>query len=1069
MENRAMDSERWQNIERLYHAALECEEGQRAAFLTRACGSDEALLQEVESLVFYGSRSERLIEGSALELVAPAIAADEGDEHDPASDECRMIDKKISQYRIVEQLGRGGMGEVYRAYRADGQFQKQVAIKFVRAGQESGSVIGRFKNERQILAGLDHLNIARLLDGGATEEGVPYFVMELVEGQPIDEYCDTHRLRMLARLQIFLQVCSALEYAHQHQVIHRDIKPSNILVTEEGVPKLLDFGIAKILDSGVVAGMDGLTQTMFRVFTPKYASPEQIKAEPITMASDVYSLGVLLYELLTGHPPYRLKTRAPAELEQAICEQDPLQPSVVVTRVEEEILADDSTPAITPEEISRARGSDPKQMHSCLLGDLDAIVMMALRKEPHRRYASVHDFSEDIHKHLEGLPINARPSTIAYRGAKFVRRHRELAVGTLVFLVLLGGLFASDILLHWGWSRAPTRKTLTEKDFVVLADFANSTGDAVFNDTLKTALSVSLRQSPFLNVLPDSQVAKTLQLMTRPPSTKLTLEVTRELCQRAGGNAYIAGSVASLGSEYVLALKAVNCESGDALAQEQVTAASKEKVLDALGKAASKLRVELGESLASIQKHDAPLEQVTTPSLEALQAYTVAMGTWRSQGDMAAVPLFKRAIGLDSNFALAHASLAVMYSNLNEPALSAESAKKAYELRLRVTERERFAIDWKYYESVTEELDQMAEVNEQRKQMYPRDLASYVNLGLVDSLLGRPNQALDNGLMGLQLGSDYSVVYSNLSVNYMSLDRLDEAKAILDQARARQLDDSLLPNYYQLAFLRDDAKEMDRCVSASTGKSGIEDQLLSSQSDTEAFHGRMEKAREYSRRAVASALAAGEKEMAAGWQGNAALREAEFGNAAEAKQQAAAALAVASNRDVQVAAAMAFARAGALTRAQTMAGELRKSYPKGTLLNNYWLPCIRAAMAIRHGDPQLAIGFLQVTAPYELGGMPPSPSGATLYPAYLRGEAYMSMRRWSQAAAEFQKILDHRGLVWNFPLSVLARLQLGRAYARTGDTAGARKEYMDFLSLWRDADPNIPILREAKAEFGRLK
>jgi serine/threonine protein kinase/Tol biopolymer transport system component len=440
MENSVMDSERWQNVERLYHATMECEESLRAAFLTDACGGDEALRLEVESLVSYGNRSRRFIEGSALEIVAPALAGEE----DSGSDECqiieKMIGKRISQYCVVEHLGSGGMGEVYRAVRADDQYQKQVAIKLVHASEASGFIIGRFKKERQILASLDHPNIARLHDGGVTDGGVPYFVMELVEGQPIDKYCDSHKVGITARLKIFLQVCSALEYAHQHQIIHRDIKPANILVTTEGFPKLLDFGIAKILDSSLSAEAVGRTQTAFRAFTPEYASPEQIKAEPISTASDVYSLGVLLYELLSGHRPYRFKMRTPSEIERAICEEELLKPSTVVTRVEEQTLADGTTTSITPEEISGARDSDPKRMHSRLMGDLDAIVMMALRKEPLRRYASVYEFSEDIRKHLEGLPITARPSTLWYRGAKFVLRHRELALGALFFLALLVGL-----------------------------------------------------------------------------------------------------------------------------------------------------------------------------------------------------------------------------------------------------------------------------------------------------------------------------------------------------------------------------------------------------------------------------------------------------------------------------------------------------------------------------------------------------------------------------------------------------------------------------------------------------
>jgi serine/threonine protein kinase/Tol biopolymer transport system component len=482
MEHGAMDAERWQNVERLYHATLECEESQRAAFLTRACGGDEVLRREVESLVSYGNRSGRFIEESALEIVAPALATEEAPEQDPVSDESRIIGKRISQYRIVEQLGSGGMGEVYRAVRADDQYQKQVAIKLVHAGEASGFVIGRFKKERQILASLDHPNIARLLDGGATEEGVPYFVMELVEGQPIDKYCDCHELGIPARLQLFLQVCWALQYSHQHQIIHRDIKPANILVTSEGIPKLLDFGIAKILDTSVAAGVAGAvgpTQTRFRAFTPEYASPEQIKAEPISTASDVYTLGVLLYELLTGHRPYRFKTRTPVEIERAICEEEPLKPSTVVTRVEEQTLDDGTVTAITSEEISGKRGSDPRRMRSRLLGDLDAIVMTALRKEPRRRYASVHDLSEDIRKHLEGLPINARPSTIAYRGAKFVRRHKEVAAGALISVLML---FGSVAVVRRSELSKPTSGPLRE---VVRRQLtANAPGDQIISSAI---------------------------------------------------------------------------------------------------------------------------------------------------------------------------------------------------------------------------------------------------------------------------------------------------------------------------------------------------------------------------------------------------------------------------------------------------------------------------------------------------------------------------------------------------------------------------------------------------------
>ncbi len=1059
-----MDSERWQNVERLYHATLECEESQRAAFLTRACGGDEALRREVESLVFYGSRTGKFIEGSALEMVAPALAGDEGDEHDPTSDECRMIGKKISQYRIVEQLGRGGMGEVYRAVRADGHYQKQVAIKLVRAGRDSGSVIGRFKNERQILAGLDHPHIARLLDGGATEEGVPYFVMELVEGQPMDQYCDSHKLGIPARLELFLQVCSALAYAHERQIIHRDIKPANILLTEEGVPKLLDFGIAKILDSGVLAGVVGLTQTVFRAFTPKYASPEQIKAAPITIASDVYSLGVLLYELLTGHRPYRLKTRTPAEIEQAICEEEPLKPSTVVTQVEEQTLADGTTTAITPEEVSRARNTDPKQIHSCLLGDLDAIVMMALRKEPHRRYASVHDFSEDIRKHLEGLPINARPSTITYRGTKFVRRHRELAVGTLVFLVLLGGL--SIILSHWSQSRASKQKTLTEKDFVVLADFANSTGDAVFDGTLKQALSIALAQSPFLNVLSDSKVSGTLKLMTLPADTPLTQNVAREICQRAGSKAYIAGSIASLGSEYVLGLKAADCQSGDTLAQEQVTAPAKEKLLDALGHAAVKLRGELGESLASVEKYDKPLEEATTSSLEALQALTQGLRTARAKDSSESISSCKRAVELDPNFAMAYACLGMAYNNARDTTLAIQNFKKAYQLRQRASQRERFYIETSLFSMATGQLEKANQTYTDWALAYPRDVAPHNGLNHNYSTMGQYEKAIGEALESIRLRPENVVAYGNLVGDYVNLNRPGEAKRAFEQARAGRLDGGALRvNRYFLAFLQRDDPAMQEQAAWATGKGGLEGLLLSIQSDSEAYYGRFHKARELSERAVEVAEHADDSEGAAAWRALEALREAEIGNMAEARNEAAQALVLSSGRDVEVVAALAFARAGDLAKAQRLADRLNREFPLDTMIQNYFLPTIRAAIELQRSNPGKAIEILKVVMPYEMGGA----TLGNLYPVYERGQAYLQAGQIQQAIAEFQNIIDRPYIVLNSVWGTLTRLQLARARVRNRDNVSARESYQRFLALWNDADRDIPILKQARVEYSALR
>jgi eukaryotic-like serine/threonine-protein kinase len=646
-----MDSERWQNVDRLYHEAMEHEESQRAAFLTRVCGGDEALLREVESLVSYGGRSGRFIEGSALEVVAPALAGDGGDGHDPTYDESqvvgKMIGKRISQYRIVEQVGVGGMGEVYRAVRADDQYQKQVAIKLVRAGEDSGFVISRFKNERQILASLDHPNIARLHDGGATDEGVPYFVMELVEGQPIDMYCDTHKLGIPARLKLFLQVCSALQYAHQRQIIHRDIKPANILVTAQGVPKLLDFGIAKILDSGVGAEVGGKTQTMFRAFTPEYASPEQIKAEPISTASDVYSLGVLLYELLTGHRPYRFKTRTPAEIEQAICEEEPLKPSTVVTRAEERTLADGTTNSITPEKISQARDSDPKQMRSYLVGDLDAIVMMALRKEPHRRYASVDELAGDIHRHLERLPITARPSTLAYRGAKFVHRHRELTLSGLIFLLLLGGL--AIVLETHQRSAHPSVESLAVLPFST--DVSGGAADYL-TDGITEGVINDLSQVPRLRVMARSTVFRFKGKDIDPQQLGGTLRV----------DAVVTGHITQQSNELAVQAELVSARDGSQIWGEQFSrkmADISSLQGDVAREISSRLRFQLtGEEQQRIAG-------LGTQSQEAYQLYLKGRFhlAQRTESSMRqAIQDFRQAVALDPSYAQAWASLSLAYS-----------------------------------------------------------------------------------------------------------------------------------------------------------------------------------------------------------------------------------------------------------------------------------------------------------------------------------------------------------------------------------------------------------------------
>jgi len=630
-------------------------------------------------------------------------------------------------------------------------------------------------------------------------------------------------------------------------------------------------------------------------------------------------------------------------------------------------------------------------------------------------------------------------------------------------MVVVAGLIASGI--YFFRSRPST--PLTEKDMIVLADFDNTTGDAVFDGALKQALAVQLGQSPFLNILSDRRVGETLHLMGRQPSDRITQDVARELCVRTGSKAILLGSISNLGGQYVIGVDAVGCSTGDTLAKEQEEAATKQDVLKTLGKAAASLRGKLGESLASVRRFDVPVEATTT-SLEALKAFSMGITTFRTKGNAEAIPFFKRAIELDPNFAVAYASLGVVYVNLGQPSLSAENIKKAYALRDRVSERERYRVASLYYSYVTGELEQASQVYELWAKSYPQDMVPRNNLGDIYAQLGQYEKSVTETQEGLRL--EPSIIgHSNLVGDYLARNRLDDAKKEIEQAQEHKLEGDLLHwGIYQLAFLKGDDAEMERQVVWAAGKPGIEDLLLSWQSDTEAYYGQLGKARDFSRRAVDAAIRADSKETAALWQVNAALREAEFGNTAAAKQDVAAALTLAPGRDVKLFAALTLARIGETARAKAIVAELEKSYPSQTVLKVYWLPTIRAAIELNAKNSTQALVFLEAAAPYELG-KPPQLQLGTLYPAYIRGEAHLLAHNGSTAATEFQKFLDHRGIVVNFPLGALAHLGQARSYALSGDAAKARTAYQDFFALWKDADPDIPILKEAKAEYAKLQ
>jgi tetratricopeptide (TPR) repeat protein len=612
-----------------------------------------------------------------------------------------------------------------------------------------------------------------------------------------------------------------------------------------------------------------------------------------------------------------------------------------------------------------------------------------------------------------------------------------------------------------------SKPVLTANDRILIADFSNSTGDTVFDDALKQALSVSLSQSPYLNILSDTTVRGTLKLMTRPMDTRLTGDVAREVCLRAGGKAYITGSIARLDTVYVVGLQAADCATGDSIAHEQVKTESRDGVLNALDKAGSDLRSKLGESFKTVREFDRPLVEATTPSLDALRAYSLGLQT-DEVNEAAAVPFLKRAIELDPDFASAYSALAVCYRNMGESGLARENFAKAFHLRDHVSERERLLVSARYYNYVTGELQKAIEAYQLWIQAYPRDAGAWENLGGLYGASGQFEKSIELTREALRLDPGSGSNYSNLLLAQASLDRFDDAAATYQMAQARKVEDPILRvNWFGVAFVRDDAQEMDKLMAWSVGKAEGEDNFLAAKSDAEAYHGHLQKAREFSEKAVNSALRNDEKEVAAQWKMDAAVREAEFGNFAAARKDTAAARVLTTSHDTEILAALALARAGQAAEAKNLAADLEKRYPLDTLINDYWLPVIRASEELSRNHAERAVEVLQPTAPYELASpVTWSGFGGPFYPAYLRGAADLELHRGTESAAEYQKIVDHPGFMLACPLGALARLGLARAYALSGDQAKARAAYQDFFA---HADPSIPILIAAKSEYAKLQ
>jgi pentatricopeptide repeat protein len=626
---------------------------------------------------------------------------------------------------------------------------------------------------------------------------------------------------------------------------------------------------------------------------------------------------------------------------------------------------------------------------------------------------------------------------------------------------VLAFLVAAYFYLHWAPHGTPK---LTDKDTIVLADFTNTTGDAVFDDTLKQGLSIQLEQSPFLDLVSERKVNETLRLMGRTAGDRLTPEVTREVCQRTASKAMLTGSIATLGSQYVIGLRAVACDTGDMLGEAQQQAAGKEAVLKALDHAAISLRDKLGESRSSVQRYATPLEEATTPSLEALKAYSLGRKTLYAKGYTAELPFLKRAVELDPNFAVAYRAMSAVYNNLNQQGRATENIRKAYELREKVSERERFLIEANYYFTGTGELEKAVTAYELWGQTYPRDYLLHSHLGVLYRNLGNLDKALEQAREAVRLEPNSGSSYEALITACMSLNRLDEAEAVFKQAKERKLENEwLLALRYQLAFLTGDAAQMAQLASAAMGKPGTEDLMLDAQANTEAWYGRLKAARELTRRAADSAQHNDAKEAAAAYLAQGAVREVESGNREQARGDADASVKLAPNGRWRAMAALALARAGDTAGAEKLAAQLDKDFPLHTLTQRYRLPTIRAAVALQRKDPKRAIEILRAASAIELGDY-----GNRLFPVYLRGEAYLMLHDGDRAAAEFQKFIDHHNQMGNFAWGAPARLQLARAFALSGDKTKARAAYQDFLTLWKDADPDLPILKKAKAEYAKL-